>query len=392
MAGMDKLRAWWWHRQGLDGTLEKAAPAEVLARTGWSRSVGGANPYLTLFARAGTDRAEVDAAVAALDIHELPAARGCTYVVAAAHFALALQVGRGAAEGSVKVLAKLGVERSELDRLAAAVLAELDGGEALDPAALKNRLGDAVRSLGEAGRRRGESTTLPATLGLLQAAGDIRRVPVNGRLDQQRYAYVRWDHPVTGLDDDAARVELARLYFDWTGPASVAHLRWFTAFSAAATKSVLACIDLVDIGDGRLLPAHLVDEYEAYSPPATPRYNLLGGIDALILLRRDHASLLDTADRQRPVPGGGDERVGGIADLPDHAIVDRGRLIGLWQYDVGTGEIAWWTFQPADDTLRAEIERTGAYLRDQLGDARSFSLDSPASRAPRIAALRAAAR
>ena len=392
MAGVDKLRAWWWYRQGLDGSLDTAAPAEVLARTGWARSVGGANPYLTLFARAGTHRATVDAAVSALDIHELPAARGCTYVVPAPHFALALQVGRGAAEGSVKVLAKLGVQRSELDRLASAVLAELDGGEALDPAALKNRLGDAVPNLGEAGRRRGESTTLPAALGLLQAAGEIRRIPVNGRLDQQRYAYVRWDRPSTGFDDEAARVELARLYFDWTGPASVAQFRWFTAFSAGVTKSVLACLDLVDVGDGRLLPAHLLDEYEACSPPATPRYNLLGGIDALILLRRDHASLLDAADRQRPVPGSKDERVGGIADLPDHAIVDRGRLIGLWQYDVAAGDVAWWTFQPADDALHAEIERTSEYLHDQLGDARSFSLDSPASRAPRIAALRAAAR
>jgi len=30
-------------------------------------------------------------------------------------------------------------------------------------------------------------------------------------------------------------------------------------------------------------------------------------------------------------------------------------------------------------------------VRDELGDARSFSLDSPKSREPRIAALRAAA-
>jgi hypothetical protein len=43
-----------------------------------------------------------------------------------------------------------------------------------------------------------------------------------------------------------------------------------------------------------------------------------------------------------------------------------------------------------DKALRAEIERTTAYVRDQLGDARSFSLDSPKSRAPRLAALRQA--
>jgi len=66
----------------------------VLNEAGWARSVGGANPYLTLFARAGLGRAAVDAAVAALEIHELPSARGCTYVVPAGDFALALTVGQ----------------------------------------------------------------------------------------------------------------------------------------------------------------------------------------------------------------------------------------------------------------------------------------------------------
>jgi hypothetical protein len=50
------LRAWAWHRQGLDGTLQGRTPQEVLATAGWARSVGGANPYLTLFARAGIRR------------------------------------------------------------------------------------------------------------------------------------------------------------------------------------------------------------------------------------------------------------------------------------------------------------------------------------------------
>lgn len=49
---INRLRAWWAHRQGLDGSLRGASPAEALARTGWARSVGGSGPYLGLFARA----------------------------------------------------------------------------------------------------------------------------------------------------------------------------------------------------------------------------------------------------------------------------------------------------------------------------------------------------
>jgi len=382
--------AWWWQRQGLGETAGDTAPAGVLARTGWARSVGGANPYLTLFARAGTSRADADAAVRALDIHELPAARGCTYVVPAEHFALALQVGRSAPEADLSVLAKLGVDRSEVDKLCEAVL-DVVGDDPLDPAKLKDRLGDAVRNLGEAGRKRGQTTTLPSALGLLQAAGEIRRVPVNGRLDQQRYGYVRWSAPRTGVSDETARAALARLYFDWTGPASLAHFRWFSAFSAANAKAAIADLDLVDVGDGLLLPAALRDEYETFERPAAPSYSLLAGIDAFILLRRDHRSLLDDADVDLATPG--DKPLTALADLPDHPIVDRGRIVGLWQYDAGEERVVWWSFRaPEDpDALRAAIARTEQYVRDQLGDARSFSLDSPKARAPRIEALKKAA-
>ena len=30
----EKLRAWWWHRQGLDGSFKNAPPAELLERSG----------------------------------------------------------------------------------------------------------------------------------------------------------------------------------------------------------------------------------------------------------------------------------------------------------------------------------------------------------------------
>jgi len=382
------MRGWWWHRQGLDGSLSGAAPSEVLARTGWARSVGGANPYLTLFARAGTGRAAVDAAVAALDIYELPAARGCTYVVPSQHFGLALEVGRGAPEADLRTLAKLGVDRTEIEKLCGEVLAALERAPQLDPAALKDVLGDAVRNLGDEGRKRGLSTTLPAALGLLQAAGEIRRIPANGRLDNQRYAYARWQPPRSGLTEAEARSELARQYFDWIGPASLGHFRWFSAFSAAYAKAAVAPLDLVEVEGGLLASPAVAAEYERFRAPAKPQYALLAGIDALVLLRRDHHALLDEADAARSVPGD-KQSLGEQADLPDHPIVDRGRIVGLWQYDADAGRLVWWLFAGGkpDRALAGVLDRTEAYIRDELGDARSFSLDSPKSRAPRVAAL-----
>jgi hypothetical protein len=50
----------------------------------------------------------------------------------------------------------------------------------------------------------------------------------------------------------------------------------------------------------------------------------------------------------------------------------------------------WCAFIPTNRDLEKAVSRTEEYIRTQLGDARSFSLDSPKGRTPRVEALRAA--
>ncbi|WP_410661253.1 DNA glycosylase AlkZ-like family protein [Amycolatopsis sp. lyj-112] len=391
----DKLRAWWASRQGLDGSLREASAADVLERTGWMRSVGGSAPYLGLFARARLDRETVDADVARLAVHELPAARGCTYVLPAADFELGLTVGAGAPAGELAAAEKyLGVTQAEIEQLCVIVADLLEASaEPLSPAAIKDAAGPAVRNLGEAGRKRGTTTTLPLALGLLQVRGDIRRVPVNGRLDQQRYGYVRWTPSPRGelSDMDTAQTELARRYFSWAAPASLKHFRWFSGFTAAAAKKAVAPLELVPLdGSDLLMPKDLADEFAAFTPPSEPSYALLAGIDGIHLLHREMTRLLDDADAGRPVPGGrAGETLGGQPDPPSHLIVDRGRFAGLWEFDTETNKIVYRVFGETDAALRKEVAETEEFVRDRLGDARSFSLDSPKSRASRLADLRA---
>lgn len=110
-------------------------------------------------------------------------------------------LGQTAAEATVKTL--------ELLQHAAAT-----GAGAVDPQQLKAELGGAVRSLGEEGKKKGVSTMLPTALGLLQADGRIRRVPLNGRLDQQRYAYTAWGLASAPESPEQARVKLMERYLD----------------------------------------------------------------------------------------------------------------------------------------------------------------------------------
>ncbi|AXJ09901.1 DNA glycosylase AlkZ-like family protein [Arthrobacter sp. PM3] len=390
----ERLRAWAWHRQGLDGSLAGCTAEQVLARAGWARSVGGANPYLTLFARAGIRRGQVDADVLGHRILELPAARGCTYVLGRDDFAWALQLGRDAAESAFKVVGRLGVDRGEITLLEEQVLHTLAEAEGpLDPRQLKEELGDSVRNLGEEGKKKGATTTLPTALGLLQADGRIRRVPANGRLDQQRYAYEPWGLPASGLDDDAARARLISRYLGWTGGATFKQSQWFTAFTVAQTKAALAAAGAVEVptaagGEALWLLPDDVERLTAFDPPEEEQVQLLAGTDSLFLLRRNAADLLAGEDRHQPVL----ESLALQADLPDHPIVDRGRIIGLWQYEPAKERIVSWLFHGPTPAVTQRIAEVEAWIREDLGDFRAFSLDSPATRQKRIDALAASAR
>jgi len=386
-----KLRAWWSHRQGLDGRLTGKPPAEVLAQTGWARSVGGVGPYLTLFARAGTSREAADAAVAGLEIHELPAARGCTYVVPASDFAFALKAGEGFTAVEMKTAYKLGVTDKEVEKLCDGVLNALAKGP-LDPEEIREATRGASRNLGEEGKKKGMITTLPLALGKLQSSGDIRRVPVNGRLDQQRYRYTLWHPNPTAkfkMSTEQIGAEMARRYFEWTGPATTAEFQWHSAMSGKAARAAMETLKLEPFDGDRWMLTGARQEFEAFQPPKDAAYVLVSCIDGISLLRRALTSLTDEADMRHASLTA--EKHGGVVDLPSHGIFDRGRLVGLWEYDPATESIAWHAFIPKNKELEKAVARTEEYVRGQLGDARAFSLDSPKSRAPRIQALRKAA-
>ena len=390
---MNQLRAWWAHRQGLDGSLDGASPADVLARAGWARSVGGVGPYLTLFSRAGTSRAAADAAVAKLAIHELPAARACTYVVPADDFALALALAEAMGDQEMKVALKLGVTEREIDKLCTAVLDAVDK-TPRSPDEIRAATGDASRSLGDAGKKKGMSSTLPIALGRLQRAGELRRVPVNGRLDQQRYSYVRWTpnpRKRSPFDATQAYTALAGRFFRWAGPATVAEWQWYSGLGVKASAAILAPLGLVTAPgtSDRLLFPDDAEALRTFKGPKGAQYALVSSLDPLVATRRNLASHLDDADVARQVVN--DKlpvSLGSLSDLPSDAIVDRGRVIGLWEFDPEKEQVVWATFDGArPPALRAVVTRTETYVRDELGDARSFSLDSPNSRKPRLQAL-----
>ena len=260
---------------------------------------------------------------------------------------------------------------------------------------MREATGKASRSLGEEGKKKGLTTTLPLALGQLQAEGEIRRVPTNGRLDQQRYRYTLWrPNPLAGfqISLEEAHTQLARFYFDWIGPATAAEFQAFAALGVKAAQAAIAPLKLRPLADGddRLMLPDRYEELHAFKPPKEPQYVLVSNLDGILLLRRDVKSLLAAEDLKKSVIDLKAKKVevGGLSELPSPAILDRGRLVGIWEYDPESQSIAWTSFIHSNAELEKAVRRTEEYIRTELGDARSFSLDSPKSRVPRIQALR----
>jgi hypothetical protein len=296
---------------------------------------------------------EVDTAVAKQRIHELPTARGCTYVVPAADFALGLTVGRQF-NTDMNQAVKLGVTEKEIDQLCDAVVKALENGP-LEPDRVREATGKPSRSLGEEGKKKGLTTTLPLALGRVQTEGKIRRIPINGRLDQQRYKYVNWapsplaNHPESL---DAAFTELARHYYGWAGPATLGEFQEFAGLGVKATKQAVEPLGLVpaEPGSDRLLLPNDAAAFRAYEPPSTPQYNLISGLDPINANRREIQTMIDDKDRAKSVMvdmklG----KLGELVDLPSHAILDRGQIVGLWEFDVESSSIVWATFSGKKD-------------------------------------------
>jgi hypothetical protein len=236
--------------------------------------------------------------------------------------------------------------------------------------------------------KKGITTTVPLALGAMQSDGEIRRIPVNGRLDQQRYKYTLWKpSPLAKwkLSAEESFVELARHYFSWIGGATAAEFQWFSGLGVKAAKAAIEPLQLEAVGEVLMMPEDRA-AFEKFKPSKAPQYALVSCLDSIGQLRRDLKSLLSEEDQERDFARTGAGSA--VMDMPSHAIMDRGRVVGWWEFDTETSTIAWMAFIKPDGAMQEAVNRTEAFIREDLGDARSFSLDSPKSRAPKIAALR----
>ena len=391
---LQRARAHWHERQGLAAPVPGSAD-EVIAATGWLRTLGGADVYIAARARIpGMKRADLDAAVQAGRVRVSPAVRGCIYLVPAQHAALALRVAEDQHRKRIdRELEKAGTSVKEVTELGEHVLATLAAKGPLTTDALRKAAPEgAVRSLGDKGKKAGVSSTLPPTLRELEFAGKIERTLEGGRLDTERYLWrAAKKNPFDGAKvpptAEARNAALAELFFRWIGPATVKDFAEWAGLSQrdaklAADAAPLAPIAVEGYAAGALVLASDLPLLKEPKKPS-PSVRLVAFEDNFLVLHGGPRFVADPKHHARALtPWGNLEgaTIGDAKHITTRCIVTGDGIAGFWELDPDTRDVVTLPFEklPAAQSkeLAALAADTAALFNDEIGHARSFSLDT----------------
>jgi hypothetical protein len=391
-----QARTAWAHAQHLDEHGDVAA-----IPGGWTRALGGIDPYLALAARVpGLRRRDVDSALEDGRVAVVPGVRGCIWLVPRGDLGLCLRVSAAQARPRlVRELASAGVDEAELGRIGERILGALQGGPASTDALRSVMPEGLVRSLGPAGKKKGHTTNLPAALRLLEWDGRIRRLLAGQVVDTATYEWTCTTPDEVGLPEAPATAAaqataLAERFFAWAGVATVDEFDGWARIGKTAARKAAAGLALVPVeveGLGAAL-AHPA----ALDAPAHQGVALLPAQDNLLSLRASPGLLADPRHHDRPLLGigGRSVTVATAGWMNQRAVVHRGEWIGLWEWDRDTGEIVVAGFDPPSEEIVSLCRRSCTGLRPLIADdlggvARANSIDGETTQRARAAAVRA---
>jgi hypothetical protein len=309
-----------WLARQLLPPRRKLSVAEVVRDAGWIHTAGGTGVDLSLHAR--TSQRNLD------DVFELPAVRESMMLVHRDDVSLALAAGRRALFDRFR---KVEVDTGDIDRTADRI-AQLLGEETMSIDQIRGKVPS--RSLGEAGRQLGLTSTLVVALRVAQLNGLIVRAGEN------RYRRAPFEiRAVENIDR-----ELAKRFVEWASPTNAGE---FSAWAGIGKRAAKSAMDGLNV---------------APPPPAATNIFFLPFRDNYTGFHR-------------------------LEPTHHHTIVVDGEVAGWFEFD---GERLVWRMKsgkrPRDVARVAEEVET--FIREELGDLRHYAADNEKNRAARLAFVR----
>jgi hypothetical protein len=387
---LEAARRIWVARQGLGAPPAETDPASVVERTGLVRTLGGTDVYFAVLARTASLRpATLESAVAKGKLQVLPAVRGCIYLVPSTKAPLLIQFAADRALPRLeKEIAKAGSSVAELEELGSEIRKALRKAP-LGTNDIKKALpAGSVRSLGDAGKKIGLSSPLPAALRVLEFQGWIRRTLDGGRLDREQYLWEGLDRSLFAKakvpKDSAGRlVEVARVFFDTASPARVDDFATWAGVGKREAQAAVDALGLVPVEIDDLGKAFAYDEDE--DPGKGSGVAFLPFEDNALVLHGDTIAPMIASDRGRSLEVrlwgmSGTAPLGEARHVQARTILLGDAIVGLWDFDPDAGEVVWGTFEKPSAAIRkrldAEAARVTSFVADGLGHGRAYTLDT----------------
>lgn len=377
----------------------------TVERTGFVRTLGGADVYLAVRARVPLQRRQdLDQVVEAGELQIKPAARGCIYLVPRRHVSLCLRF----ADLRTRVRAereheRAGIRTGELDAVAAAVVDTLAAQGPMTTDAIRRALPkELVRSLGADGKKVGISSPLPPTLRLLEFSGRVERNVEGGRLDTERY---HWRLPERNPFDEypvpdepqALNARLAEVFLRAAGLATLKAFAAWAGISQRDAREALKQVPAIPVQvDDRRDTFLLLEERHPWLDDSaeTAHPTLLPFEDNLIACQGGLQLLVDPEYHQIEVTAWGSKKkrkLGEAKHADLRSIVAEGTIVGFWEYHPDRRAIVQHCFAPISPQSRRRLDEavsdTARFLAEEIGHGRSFSLDTDESLRRRAAMI-----
>ena len=388
---LGRLNSWRMHRQFLDRPVASKNLLDVIKSIGWIYSPGCSTPYLTLWARTNSFKAEDLNRLVFEDrkLIQLETLRGCSMLVPRDQATLALRIRtRTFTELSKQARQQMPVTDAEMEKLKTAILKALQAG-AKTPEQLLNLVPpNLVRDFGVDLKRIGLTNSLSLAINLLKEEGKLLKQQAKKRLDTKDYSLVLTSNLLPEADPFSLRMEeacaqLAAQYFKAEAPARVKDFAWWAGINVtdairgtAEVKPKLVPIPVEGTKDEFLLSEPDLEQLLAFEPQESA-INFIPYRDTYLKGQREVVNRFVPAEHaDKPFS----RWKGKLINDPLATVILNGRVVGVWEWNEDDEQVDLLLF---DHSIPKSVERAvqkraaelANFIRANLGEVRLQSLD-----------------
>src|SRR3989454_7303879 len=368
---LEQVNSWRMHRQFLDRPFASKNIVDLIKSVGWIYSPGCSTPYLALWARLSSFKAD-DLNRLVFDerkLVQLETLRGCTVLVPRDQASVALRIRtRTFTELSKQARQQMPINEIEMERLKSSILKTVQSASRTPEQIQQAVPPNLVRDFGPDLKRIGLTNSLSLAINLLKEEGKLIKQQSKKRLDSTSYSLALTSNLLPEVDPFNLRMEeafaqLATQYFRAESPARVKDFAWWAGINvtdairaAAEVKPRLLPIAVEGTKDEFLISETDLDEFIAFTP-AEGAISFIPYRDTYLKGQREVVDRFVPAEHaDKPFS----RWKGKLINDPLATIVRDGRVVGVWEWNEDDEEVDLLLFESSISKPAMKIVRKRA--------------------------------